>query len=53
MYGDRALADAAAKLEEAAHAGVWQATETAARRVDGETERLFALTGWSRGSRRA
>ena len=47
MYGDGALADAAAKLEEAARAGAWQATEQAAQRVDGETERLFARTGWS------
>jgi CheY-like chemotaxis protein/HPt (histidine-containing phosphotransfer) domain-containing protein len=53
MYGDGALADAAASLENAARAGVWQATETAARRVDGETERLFTRTGWSKGSRRA
>jgi signal transduction histidine kinase/DNA-binding NarL/FixJ family response regulator len=53
MFGDDALADAAAKLEEAARAGAWQATETAARRVDGETARLFARTGWSKGSRRA
>ena len=52
MYGDDALADAAAKLEEAARAGTWPATETAARLVDGETERLFARTGWQR-SRRA
>ena len=53
MYGDGALADAAAKLEEAARGGAWQVTETAARRVDGETERLFARTGWSTRSRRA
>jgi signal transduction histidine kinase/DNA-binding NarL/FixJ family response regulator/HPt (histidine-containing phosphotransfer) domain-containing protein len=53
MYGDGALADAAAKLEEAAHAGAWQATEAAADRVNGETDRLFARTGWSRQSRRA
>jgi signal transduction histidine kinase/DNA-binding NarL/FixJ family response regulator len=53
MYGDGALADAAAKLEEAARSGVWQATETAARPVEGETERLFARTGWSKRSRRA
>ncbi len=46
MYGDAALADAAAKLEEAARAGAWPATETAARRVDGETQRLFSRTGW-------
>jgi len=53
MYGDGALADAAAKLEEAARSGAWQSTETAARRVDGETERLFARTNWSTRSRRA
>ncbi len=53
MYGDGGLADAAAKLEEAARAGAWQATEQAAQRVDGETERLFARTGWSTGRRRA
>jgi len=52
MYGDDALAEAAAKLEDAARAGAWPATETAARLVDGETERLFARTGWQR-SRRA
>jgi signal transduction histidine kinase/CheY-like chemotaxis protein len=53
MYGEKALAEAAAKLEEAARAGGWQAAETAARRIDGETERLFARTGWSTRSRRA
>jgi HPt (histidine-containing phosphotransfer) domain-containing protein len=54
MYGDGALADAAAKLEDAARAGgAWQDTETAARRVDGETERLFARTGWPTRSRSA
>jgi signal transduction histidine kinase/DNA-binding NarL/FixJ family response regulator len=54
MYGDGALADAAAKLEDAARGGdAWHAIETAARRVDGETERLFARKGWSRSSRSA
>jgi CheY-like chemotaxis protein len=53
MYGDGALADAAANLEDAARAGVWETTETAAGRVDGETVRLFARTGWAKGSRRA
>ena len=53
MYGDGALADAAAKLEEAARGGAWPATETAARRVDGETQRLFSRTGWPARSRRA
>jgi signal transduction histidine kinase/CheY-like chemotaxis protein/HPt (histidine-containing phosphotransfer) domain-containing protein len=53
MYGDGALADAAAKLEEAARGGVWPAMEKAAQRVGGETDRLFARTGWSRRSRRA
>jgi hypothetical protein len=46
MYGDGALAEAAAELERIAAAGAWDATETAARRVDGETERLFARAGW-------
>jgi signal transduction histidine kinase/DNA-binding NarL/FixJ family response regulator len=51
MYGDDALADAAAGLEVAArNGGAWQTTETAARRVDSETERLFARTGWARRS---
>jgi len=53
MYGDGALADAAANLEDAARAGVWETTETAAGRVDGETVRLFASTGWPKTSRRA
>jgi signal transduction histidine kinase/DNA-binding response OmpR family regulator len=53
MYGDGALADAAAKLEEAVRANVWQATETAAQRVEGETDRLFARAGWANRSRRA
>ena len=53
MYGDGALADAAANLEDAARAGVWETTETAAGRVDGETVRLFTSTGWSKRSRRA
>jgi signal transduction histidine kinase/FixJ family two-component response regulator len=53
MYGDGALADAAAKLEDAARAGAWQDTETAAQRVDGETARLFDRTGWPARSRRA
>jgi len=54
MYGDDALAEAAARLEDTARTGgAWQATEIAARRVDGETERLFARTGWSRRSRSA
>jgi signal transduction histidine kinase/CheY-like chemotaxis protein/HPt (histidine-containing phosphotransfer) domain-containing protein len=47
MYGDGALAEAAAELERIAGAGAsWDVTETAARRVDGETERLFARAGW-------
>jgi HPt (histidine-containing phosphotransfer) domain-containing protein len=53
MYGDDALADAAAKLEEAARDGAWHVTETAAHRVHGETERLFARKRWSKASRRA
>ena len=40
MYGDGALADAAAKLEEAAHAGAWPATENAPTSFNGKTNRL-------------
>ena len=50
---DGALADAAANLEDAARAGGWETTETAAGRVDGDTVRLFTSTGWSKRSRRA
>jgi response regulator RpfG family c-di-GMP phosphodiesterase len=48
MYGDNTLAEAAAELEEVARAGgAWGATESAARRVDVETRRLFETKGWS------
>jgi hypothetical protein len=54
MYGDHALADAAEELERLARAnGAWDATHAAVRRVDGETQRLFARAGWSNESRRA
>ncbi len=46
MFGDRALADAAANLENVARAqGAWDATDGAARAVHDETERLFAVAG--------
>jgi signal transduction histidine kinase/DNA-binding NarL/FixJ family response regulator len=54
MYGDRALAGAAAELEQVARTGgAWEATETVARRVDKETQRLFARSGWSTQRRMA
>jgi signal transduction histidine kinase/DNA-binding NarL/FixJ family response regulator len=54
MYGDNTLAEAAAELEQVARAGgTWEATETAARRVDVETQLLFARTGWLSQSRSA
>src|SRR5882672_1399544 len=54
MYGDRTLADAAEELERLSRAnGAWEATHAAVRRVDGETQRLFARAGWSNESRRA
>lgn len=46
MFGDRALADAAAELEKTARAqGKWEATTLAAKAVDHETERLFSGAG--------
>jgi CheY-like chemotaxis protein len=47
MFGDEPLAEAAADLEQLARAsGGWEVTDSAARRVQFQTERLFARTGW-------
>jgi signal transduction histidine kinase/DNA-binding response OmpR family regulator len=53
MYGDEPLAAAAADLERLTRGDGWDATETAVRNVDRETQRLFARAGWSSESRRA
>jgi CheY-like chemotaxis protein/HPt (histidine-containing phosphotransfer) domain-containing protein len=54
MYGDATLAEAAAQLENIARAGGgWESTEAAARRVDEQTDRLFAHTGWPHRRRSA
>ena len=53
MYGDKPLAEAAAQLERIARAGgAWEVTESAARQVDEQTDRLFARAGWQ-GRRRS
>jgi signal transduction histidine kinase/FixJ family two-component response regulator/HPt (histidine-containing phosphotransfer) domain-containing protein len=53
MYGDATLAESAAQLERIARAGAaWEVTESAARQVDVETDRLFARAGWQ-GRRRS
>jgi hypothetical protein len=47
MFGDEPLAEAAADLEQLARAsGGWEVTDSAARRVQVQTEQLFARTGW-------
>jgi signal transduction histidine kinase/FixJ family two-component response regulator len=54
MYGDESLAEAAAELERVGGAGdTWHETETAAARVERETQRLFERTGRSSQRRSA
>ncbi len=54
MYGDTSLAEAAAQLERIARAGgAWEVTESAARQVDEQTDRLFARAGWQSRRRSA
>jgi CheY-like chemotaxis protein/anti-sigma regulatory factor (Ser/Thr protein kinase) len=54
MFGETALAEAAAQLEQLARAGdTWEATEAAAGRVDEQSDRLFARTGWAGRKSRA
>jgi signal transduction histidine kinase/CheY-like chemotaxis protein/HPt (histidine-containing phosphotransfer) domain-containing protein len=54
MYGDGTLAEAAAQLERIARAGgAWEATASAARQVDEQTDRLFARAGWQSRRRSA
>jgi signal transduction histidine kinase/CheY-like chemotaxis protein len=54
MFGDEALAEAAAQLEELARTrSSWELAETAARRVKAQTEQLFLRTGWLARKRRA
>jgi HPt (histidine-containing phosphotransfer) domain-containing protein len=54
MYGDTGLAEAAAALERIVAANsAWESAEAAARKVETETDRLFAQIGWMRKSRSA
>jgi CheY-like chemotaxis protein/HPt (histidine-containing phosphotransfer) domain-containing protein len=54
MYGDEALATAAAELERIARESEsWDSIEAAARIVDRETQRLFRHAGWLSQSRSA
>jgi signal transduction histidine kinase/CheY-like chemotaxis protein len=54
MFGDNALAEAAAQVEQLAHGSdTWETTEAAARHVDMQSDQLFARTGWLERRRRA
>ena len=54
MFGDDELAEAAAQLEQLARGSDrWETTEAAARRLDAQSDQLFARTGWFERRRRA